>query len=161
MTPPRWRLLAAFAILPVIQALVAFFSFPLVWQLGQHGNVRPVDENQAARSFALLTGFLGGLVTVAGAIPIVFTLVRRGRLSFVQLLLVGLFLGNAPFAVFVFGFVLPATAFHLVSGTMSEHLVPVSQLLLGTLRALAIGSTFGVMSAAAFWVIGVWPTSTR
>jgi len=105
MTPPSWRLLAAFAILPAIQAVVAYFSFPLVWQLGPHGNAR--------------------------------------------------------LALYVLGLVRPATAAHLAMGTMSQHLLPASELLIGALRTIVIGSAFGMMSAATFWFIGVWPGPAR
>src|SRR6266508_6601304 len=65
--PSRWRLLTGFAVLLIIQALVAYLAFPLVWWLGDHGAFRPVDPDGAARAFALMTAFLGFVMTVAGA----------------------------------------------------------------------------------------------
>ena len=155
MTPTRARLLAAFAILPPIQALVAYSAFPVVWYIGGHGDARPTDQAQTARAFALLTGLLGVLVTVAGAIPVVFWLMKRGRLSVGQLLVAGVALGNTPFAFYVLCLILPATMAHLAAGTMSDHILPASELLLGGLRAILIGSTFGALSAAIVWVVGV------
>jgi hypothetical protein len=160
-SPGRWRVLTAFAILPILQALVAFLAFPLVWRLGDHGALQPVDWDEAARKFAIVTGLLGMFVTVAGAVPVVYWLMRRGRVSLAQLLLAGLILGNVPFALYLVVLILPATLSHLVMGTLSQHLVPVSALLAGAVRAILIGSIFGVISAAAFWLMAILGTDAR
>jgi hypothetical protein len=157
-SPGRWRLLGAFAALPVVQALVAFVVFPLVWRLGGHDGFLPVDPDKTARDFAVLTGLLGLLLTFAGAVPVVDWLMRRGRVSLAQLLLVGLLLGNAPFALYVVALVLPATISHVAMGTMSQHWLPVSELLAGTLRVTLIGSAFGTISALVFWAIAILGT---
>ncbi len=151
--PSRWRLLTGFAVLPIIQALVAYLAFPLVWWLGDHGAFRPVDPDGAALAFALVTAFLGFVMTVAGAVPVVFWLRRRGRASLDYLLVAGLVLGNIPFAVYVVGLVVPMTIVHMWMGTMSQHLMAMSELLAGTVRAMLLGSTFGLMSAAVFWAV--------
>jgi hypothetical protein len=150
--------LTAFAILPILQALVAFVAFPLVWRFGDHGALQPVDWDEAARKFAVVTGLLGMFVTVAGAVPVVYWLMRRGRVSLARLLLAGLILGNVPFALYLVVLILPATISHLVMGTLSQHLVSVSALLAGALRAILIGSIFGVISAAAFWLMAILGT---
>jgi hypothetical protein len=134
---------------------VTLMVWPAVWWMGGHGAARPYDPEAAARQFALLTAMLGLIVTVAGAAPVVFWLKQRGRLRLTTLLLAGLVLGNAPFGYYVIGLVLPATIVHLVMGTLSEHLAPISALIAGAARAVAIGSFFGVLSAATFWLVGV------
>jgi hypothetical protein len=157
-SPVRWRVLTAFAILPILQALVAFVAFPLVWRLGDHGASQPVDWGEAAREFAIVTGLLGIFVTVAGAVPVVYWLMRWRRVSLARLLLAGLILGNVPFALYLVVLILPATISHLAMGTLSQHLVPVSALLAGALRVILIGSIFGVISAAAFWLMAILGT---
>jgi hypothetical protein len=77
-----------------------------------------------------------------------------------QLIIVGLLLGNTPFFCYVIGLVLPATLSHLLAGTLSQHLTPLSDLIAGTLRALAIGSVLGAWSAIVFWLLGIWRTDT-
>jgi hypothetical protein len=153
--PNRYRLLAAFAVLPFVDGLAAFVGFPVVWYMGGHDG-QPYDPAQAARGFAILTGFLGLLVTISGAVPMVFWLMKRGPVSFGQLIAVGLLLGNAPFLIYVVGVVLPMTALHLFWGTLSQHLVSMSELIAGTLRVVAIGSVMGGLSATVFWLIAMY-----
>jgi hypothetical protein len=149
-----YRLWAAFAALPVVNAVVAFLGFPLVWYIGGHTG-RLIDPTEAAVSFALLTGLMGLVVTVGGAIPVVLWLMRRGAVSLRQLIAAGVLLGNAPFVLYVIGLVLPLTILHLVRGTMSQHLLPFSDLIAGTLRAMAIGSVLGALSSLVFWFLGI------
>ena len=56
-------------------------------------------------------------------------------------------------------FLLPFTIGHLVGGTMSQHLVPVSELLAALLRSITMGSIIGVVSAVVFWFVGVRGTN--
>lgn len=151
-TRARFRLLAAFAVLPVLDALLAFLWFPLLWDLGGHGARRPADPVQAAGSVAALAGILGMLVTICGAVPVVWWLLKRGPVSFGQLLLAGLVLGNVPFLVYCLALIGPALS-HLAMGTMSDHLVPLSELLVAVLRPVAIGSVMGMASASVFWLL--------
>lgn len=146
------RLWLAFAALPVVNAIVGFCAFPLVWRLGNHGAFRPMDSSQAAAGFALLAGALGLVVTLFGALPVVMRLVRRGDVSLRSLAAAGLLLGNVPFALYV-ALILPFAIVRLIDGTLSEHLLPASELVAGTLRALLIGSVFGVISAVVFWLL--------
>ena len=134
-SPSRSRLLLGFAILPIVDAGVALLVLP--------------------RGLAVVVAGVGLLVTVAGAVPVVYWLMRARRLRLTNLLLAGLALGNAPFAWYVLGLVLPLTIMHMAMGTLSEHLLPFSSLIAGSARALAIGSFFGVLSAAAFWLVTV------
>lgn len=152
-TAPSWvRLLGAFAVLPPMQAVVAYFAFPLVWAFGGHTG-RPVDPSQAAGAFAILVGLIGSAVTVSGAFPVVVWLMRRGDTSLRTFLRAGLILGNAPFALYTLGLVLPLTIAHVLTGTMSGRWLSASELIAGTLRVLVLGSTLGVLSAAIFWFL--------
>jgi hypothetical protein len=154
MRPLPYRLLAAFAVLPFVNGLLGFVGFPVVWYIGGHTG-RPHDPDQVARTFGILSGILGLIVTAAGAVPVVLWLMKRGPVSLGQLMTVGLVLGNAPFVLYVVGLVLPLTITHVIAGTMSQHLMPISDLVAGTLRALAIGSVMGTVSAIVFWMVGI------
>jgi hypothetical protein len=156
-SPGRWRLLAAFAILPAVDAVVAFVSFPAVWHFGRHGGFRPFDPTQAALAFAALAGTIGLLVTLSGAIPLVHWLLKRGPVSLVQILIAGLALGNVPFAVYVLSLI-PFALLHLAFGTLSQHLIPVSELLAALPLPIGIGSCMGVISAAVFWFAAIQGT---
>ena len=149
-----FRFWAALAVLPFMNGLVAFLAFPLVWYMGGHTG-QLADPTHTARAFALISGFLGLIVTLGGAVPAVLWLVKRGPISLRHLVAVGLVLGNAPFLLYLSGFVLPATLAHLAAGTMSQHLLPLSSLVAGTLRALAIGSVMGTVSAIVLWFLGI------
>jgi hypothetical protein len=132
-SPSRSRLLLGFATLPVVDAGVALLVLP--------------------RGLAVVVAVVGVVMTVAGAVPVVYWLMRAGRLRLMNLLLAGLALGNAPFAWYIIGLILPFTLMHLVMGTLWEHLLPFSLLIAGSARAVAIGSFFGVLSAAVFWLV--------
>jgi hypothetical protein len=152
--PSKWRLLSAFAVLPLVDALMAFVAYPALWWLPTTAVFQPPDAAQAARGFAILAGVLGLLVTTCGAVPVVYWLMKRGPVSLAQLALAGLALGNMPFAIYAAAMI-PFAIGHLVAGTMSQHLAHVSELLAGVVRALVIGSVLGVVSAVVFWLIGV------
>jgi hypothetical protein len=141
-----------FAILPPAQMLFGYLVFPFVSWLMPHGMPMVPDDDSAQR-FATLAGFLGVGLT-AFAIPVVFVLRRLGSMSLGALLLAGALIGNIPFAFFVV-LVIPVTVGHMAAGTLSQHLLPVSDLVAGTLRAVLIGSAIGAMSAALFWVVAI------
>jgi hypothetical protein len=149
-----WRIWAAFAAVPFADTLAAFVGFPLVWYIGGHAG-QAADPTQAARAFALTSGMLAVAVTLGGAVPAFFWLVKRGTVSLWHLIAVGLVLGNAPFAVVVFGFVLPTTVIRSIDGTMSDYVLNASALIAGTLRALLVGCLMGAWSAIVFWFFGV------
>ena len=153
----RGRLLAAFAVLPIVDAFAALVAFPLVWALGDDGPSYAARPG-AAMAIATLAGILGLLVTLCGALPVVTWLMRRGPVRFNQLLLAGLVLGNAPFAAFL-AMVLPFALIHLASGTLWDRMLPLADLVAGTVRALTIGSAMGVLSAAVFWFVGLRGTA--
>ena len=151
VAPGGCRLAAGFAILPLFDALVAFVSSPVVWWLGDHGGFRPVDSTGAASGFAIVAGVMSVLVTLV-AVPVVYWLIRRDQVSVGRLATAGLLLGNIPFAVYVVALI-PFAIGHIVGGTMAQHLMSVPDLIAGTLRALAMGSTMGVLSALVFWLV--------
>jgi hypothetical protein len=154
-TQRTFRFWAACGVLPFLNALVAFVGFPLVWYMVGHTGQQLTDPAQAARAFAIISGFFALIVTFGGAVPAVIWLMKRGPISLWHLIAVGLVLGNAPFLFYVIGLVLPATVAHLAVGTMGQHLMPLSGLIAGTLRALAIGSVMGTVSAIVLWFIGI------
>ena len=130
-SPYTFRLLAAFAIVPFVDAAVAYLCFPLVWAMREHPG-RLVDPAGVAFSVAVISGVLGLLVTCAGAVPLVAWLAKRGPISLPTALVAGLLLGNAPFGALI-GLVVPATIAHVIDGTMSEHL-SLSEMIAGTIR---------------------------
>jgi hypothetical protein len=142
-----------FAVLPLTQALLVYSAFPLLWQFLGHASLRPVNPDQTALAMAITTGLFGVLVTICGAIPVVFWLMGIQRTSFHALVSAGAVLGNAPFAFYVLALVLPATIVHLRFGTMSEHIIPVADLMVSTLRIVVLGSSLGAISAAVLWLI--------
>jgi hypothetical protein len=148
--PSRGRLALAFAVLPPAQALLAYVLFPLFWE--QMRTFGPHEVERLAARMAMVTAAVGLLLTLAAA-PVVLSLLRRDQATLSRLLIIGLVLGNLPFAIY-FGLLVKATLLHLIRGTLGHHLVPVPDLLLAGLRAVAIG-TFGVFSSGLFWTIGV------
>ena len=159
-SPQLLRLWTAVAVLPLITAALAFMAFPLVWAIsGNQG--RPFDSNEAAGAFAFVAGFFGSVVTFGGAAPLAFWRLRRGSIPLRQSVVDGLLLGNVPFLLYVVAFVLPLTVMHMVNGTMSGRWLPVTELVLGALRAIVIGSLLGMASGAIFWAIGLRETDDR
>lgn len=79
-SPYPFRLWAALAIVPFIDAAVAYMGFPLVWAMRGHPG-RLVDPAGVAFSFAVISGVLGLLVTWARAVPVVGWLAKRGPIS--------------------------------------------------------------------------------
>lgn len=94
-------------------------------------------------------------MTVFGAVPAVLWPLRRGETSLLSLLRAGLILGNAPFALYVVGLVVPLTIAHVLAGTMEGRWLSASELIAGTVRALFLGSSFGVLSAAVLWSLAL------
>ncbi len=152
--PSGVRLAVAFAVLPPAQALLAYVLFPLLWELS--GTSRPDDAARAATQGAVITGILGLLTTLV-AVPVVVSLIGRGQATLRRLLITGLLLGNLPFALYLGMLILPATLMHVIRGTLGNHLLPVPELLAAGARIVALGSTFGVLSAGLFWTLGIRP----
>ena len=148
----RWRFVAAVVVIPLVDALLGYLAFPLVWWLGNHGASRPVSPEQTAMAFGALTGGLGLLVMITAALPVTLWLSRRGRTSLHHFAVAGVALGNLPFAVYLW-VVLGFTVLHLIGGTLGAHLSPPAELLLGGMRAIVIGSVAGAASGVMFWLI--------
>lgn len=157
--PGGGRLLIAFALMPLINTLLAFVVFPTLRFVRERAEFRMViDTDHGTYILAVLTGLIAVAVTVAGAVPAFYSMAKRGPVSLKQTLLAGLALGNAPFVVGA----LIAIAFalmHVAAGTISDHLVPLSDLIAGNLALLAAGSLLGVASAAVFWAVAILGTS--
>jgi len=157
-SPGGVRLLLAFALMPVINALMAFVAFPTMQALRERGEFDVVvGSDHGAYILAVLTGLTAAIVTIAGAVPAFYTLVKRGPVSLKQTLLAGLALGNAPFVVITLVTMMFALM-HVAAGTISDHLAPLPDLIAANLALIAIGSFFGVVSAAIFWAIAILGT---
>lgn len=152
-SPDRTRLVAGFLVLPIAQGLVAYVALSLsdLFTNGDGFLALP----RTAKSSAVAVGVAGAWLTLLIAVPVVLSMLQRGRPSLGRLLGIGTLIGNAPFAFYVLAFILPATVGHFAQGTLSERLMPVSDLLAGTLRAVGLGSSFGLFSAAVFWVVAI------
>ena len=148
----RWRFVAAVVAIPLVDALLGYVAFPIVWWLGDHGESRPVSFPQAALAFGTLAGALGLLVMITVALPVTLRLIRNGQTSVRHFAVVGVVLGNLPFALYLCAVLLFALL-HLLAGTLAEHLSPIPALLAGGLRAILIGSVMGATSGVMFWLI--------
>ena len=133
----RGRLLASVALVPVVDALVAFVAFP-----------PPI---------AVIVGIMALLVMLSGALPVVYWLARRGPVSLTQLLVAGVGLGNVPFAIYALAMI-PYALLHLVFGTLKDHLIPASELLAGSLFPIGLGSGMDMLSAVVFWFVAIQGT---
>jgi hypothetical protein len=139
------RLLIGFVVQPFAAAAIGFTIFPFVeWsRRALHGGGTSGDPLRAAVGFGLAAGIVGFLVTVCGALPIVLLRLERGPLTLKQVLLSGAALGNAPLTII--------GLLALVTGNVSAA----SSFWLDALRALAIGSLFGLAGSALFWAVSI------
>lgn len=137
--PCLGRVWLAFGLLPLVSAILG----GLLW-----GGSGPV---------AILSGISAIFVTISGGLPAYLTLKRRGPISLSQTVWTGAALGNLPLALFAFMSALFALA-HVAAGTISQHLVPISQLILSTVRLIVLGTILGGASAAVFWFVAIKDT---
>lgn len=153
-SPHSLRLWAAFALAPFMAAAVAYAAFPVFWQLsGRTGQIAsPRDPSLA---FAIIAFVAGAAVTAFGAVPLVFHLLRRGPITLRMAVWYGALLGNAPFALYVFGLIVPLTIGHMAAGTMTGRWLSISELVAGAIRVGLLGSTLGAASGAWFWFVGL------
>jgi hypothetical protein len=157
-SPHKGRLLLAIGLMPVVNTLLAFVVFPTVRILRERAEFQVVvGTDHGSYVLAVLTGVVAVMVTVAGAVPVFYSLVKRGPVSLKQTLLAGLALGNAPFVVITL-FTIMFALMHVAAGTISEHLAPLPDLIAGNLFLIAVGSFFGVASAAVFWTVAILGT---
>ena len=148
----RWRFAAAVVTVPLVGALLMYLAYPIVWWLGNHGSAQVISPKDPALAFAILGIVFGFLVVVTAALPLMVWLIQRGHTSIGHFTLAGIVLGNLPFAVYL-AVVLGATVRHLIGGTLAAHLSPITDLLIGGLRAVVIGSVMGAASAVVFWLV--------
>ena len=140
------RLWLAFLLMPLVSAVAAAAVSPIV-ALGGAGS-------GGAGIFAFLAGVAAVVVVPAGAVPIFLTVKRRGRITLSQTLFAGAALGNAPGALLALMGAFFALL-HVVGGTISQHLSPLTSLLVGALRIVVLGTAVGTISAAVFWFVGL------
>ena len=150
--PGALRLIAAFVAMPCVSAAVGAVLFPaLNPEIGE-------SADDAVLRYLVLSGVVGLLVTLFLAVPIVVAELRRGPVSPARAAILGALAGNAPFAMYlvvVFGF----AVVHLVEGTLWDRMLPLTHLLVATLRLVAIGATMGAASAVTFWWIALRGTA--
>ena len=154
VTPRLWL---AFTLLPFVNGLLGYLLFPALSRLADHRS-QFADPHGAAVSIAILCAVLTVMVTLCGAIPVVFWLQRRGPITLGQTLAAGVLLGNAPFAFFALAS-LAFAVMHLLAGTLSDHLASAVDVIAGALRVVLLGSVLGSAAAALVWVIGVRNTA--
>jgi hypothetical protein len=147
------RIVAAFAVVPVVVFVVARLGFPIVWYMsGNHGQI--ISPGDPATPFAALTAFVGLLVTLFGAVPAFVWMKQRGPVSLSRAIGAGVVLGNTPMVAIALG-ALYFTLLHIIGGTISQHLSPARDVIAGFARISAIGSVLGGISASVFWLVGV------
>jgi hypothetical protein len=147
------RIVAAFAVVPLVVFVVARMGWPLVWTMsGNSGQI--ISPDDPATTFAALTAFVGLLVTLFGAVPAFVWMKRRGPVSLSRAIGAGVVLGNSPMVASAIG-AASFTILHIIGGTISQHLSPPLDVIAGFLRLSIIGSVLGVISAFVFWQLGV------
>jgi hypothetical protein len=141
------RLIIGFVVQPFAASVLGFAIFPLVeWSRhALHGGQSTRDALHGAIAFGLGAGMVAFFVTVCAVLPIVLMCLERGPLTLKQVLLSGAALGNAPGALVVF---LSVVTGQQASGASWFWSVE-------ALRALAIGSLFGLAGAALFWAVSM------
>src|SRR5690349_4227807 len=126
---PR-RFVAALVIVPFLDAALGYLGSS--WWLGE-GTPQFASPQEPVRMVAGLAGGCGLFTMVTVAAPVRAWLIRRGSTSITYFALAGAAAGNLPFALYVWAVLLFALV-HLVAGTLSDHLLPASDLLLGAAR---------------------------
>ena len=148
MTPKaEMRVLVGLVVQPFVAFAAAFVAFPALMYTGRAFGFygASVDSFQTARAVALAAALAAVFVSLAGALPMIAWLSRRGPLTLAKALIAGAFLGNAPSAV-----ILLLVAIHDRNDPVSAdpgfsivRLVP----------SLAFGAFVGMTCALAFWAI--------
>ena len=144
------RLLLGFAILPPAAALVMFATCLVLWGVGAWA-LEGTPSFDVAVSQGIAVGILAASATVLGAVPAVAWLIHRGELSFRNVVLLGVIVGNAPFAIIVISIL--ATQF--VRGTLSFDVGQLWFGWYGLVRAIVLGVCFGTTLAMLWWVVAV------
>lgn len=150
LTPAQeMRVLVAFAAQPLVAALIAFAIFPIIeWTSRWLDGGRFGDPLQAAVSVALGAALVTILVVPLVALPAFAWLVRRGPLTRRRVLVSGALLGNVPGVAIVL-----LVAVHALTSGNHLELTRVTHDPLGLIRAGALGSFVGLVSASVFWLM--------
>ena len=139
------RMLVGYVLMPPMCGLLAYLTIRGELAMGVwFHNGRP--SQQVALQLALaVTIFAAPIATIAGAVPGVAWLIRRGRLTLPNLLLSGVAFGNIPIAI------LMVLAFleKLRNGTAAS-VEP-----LHVLAPVLLGAWFGVWAALFFWFVSI------
>ena len=128
---PVLRIIAGFAIQPVVAGLIAYLLFPMVASV--RGLSRP-HASGAAVSVAA-GAVIVALCTLVVAVPLFAWRVSRGRISFAETLAWGGALA-----------VVPLLGLFAASGQATSHNV---------VRVFFPGVIFGLVSSALFWLIAI------
>jgi hypothetical protein len=138
----RARLTGGFIAMPVVAALVAYVGFPLVEWSGRPlwGGGRSAPD--AAIAFAAGVALVAIVVVPVAVVPAVLWLLRRGPVTLESTLIGGFAFGILPVVIWI-AIAVPSSG----KGLSAVYGVA------GLIRALFIGSTIGVLCAAAFWLI--------
>jgi hypothetical protein len=146
----RLRMLAGFAIAPVVAAAIALVAYQAFFNLGLFPSGASLDSMDHAASLGMGTLILAVLMTFA-AVPAVLVLREHRPLSLRRLLLLGAAVGNVPLTLIVAGILLTQVA-------GGRSVIEASRLwegLSGLLVRVAMGLVCGMGSAAAFWTVAL------
>lgn len=139
------RMLVGYVLMPPMCGLLAYLTIRGELALGVwFHNGRPSPQAALPLAFAV-TIFAAPIATIAGAVPGVAWLIRRGRLTLPNLLLSGVAFGNIPIVI------LMVLAFleKLRNGT------PASVEPLQVLAPVLLGAWFGAWAALFFWFVSI------
>src|SRR5262245_44574959 len=143
------RVILGFAVQPLVCALVAFMSFPILEYTGRslYGG-RPADALDSAIAVAIGTGLVGFFVTIVAAVPSYLWVRSRGLLSRGVVLWCGVILGNLPSLLIVV-----LLAINRAQQGQAANFDALTYGVAGAIRAIAFGSFIGAAGAAVFWWI--------
>ena len=150
------RLLAGFAGAPVTAVFLALVTYDALWYSGMMSGGAPIDSIDAAASLGTGVGIIAVLMTIC-AVPLVAWLASRGPVSFGQVIVLGVALGNAPFAMIVLGIVVAHPFSEVLSGDISRFWYGFS----GAVERVVIGLISGMGSASIFWIVGIRGTAVH
>ena len=156
MTPKvEMRVLAGLAVQPVAAFAAAFVAFPaLIYTGSAVGNYPGAfpDPTGAAASVAFAAALASVFVCIAGALPAIAWLARRGPLTLAKSLVSGAVLGNMPAAVIL---ILAALTGNLVVPETGPAIDVVRML-----PTIGFGAIVGMACAFVFWMIAREPETS-
>ena len=139
------RMLKGYVMLPPMCGVLAYLTVRGELALGVwFHNGQPSEQVAVMLAFAV-TIFAAPIATIAGAVPGVAWLIRRGRLTLPNLLLSGALFGNVPIAILMVLVLLEK----IRNGTLGS--VEPLQLLAPVL----LGAWFGAWAALFFWFVSI------